>query len=146
VGDVWEPGPLRETAPSEEALQELLDSVHGAGDDLKRRPFPDAILNYKQAVRNFLHYVVQNSYDLQEVQGIKKKTSFQGSAADTPGGTVWKSKVYHQIQIIDQKLEILAADILAKQIAELDLKSRIDEIRGLLVDLTVTGKIKERDE
>jgi hypothetical protein len=40
----------------------------------------------------------------------------------------------------------LAAEILSKQITELELKSRVDEITGLLVDLTITGKIRERDE
>jgi uncharacterized protein YaaR (DUF327 family) len=128
-------GPLRDIEPSEEALQELLDNVRGAGDDLKNRPFPQEILKYRQAARDFLHYVLENGYKLEEFQGIKKKVAFRGE-------TEWKATVYHQIRVVDQKLDQLAADILSRHITQLDLKAKIDHITGLLVDLTVSGKIQ----
>ena len=137
--DLGELDPLRETLPSEEALQELLDDVRSTGDDLKNRPFPEEILRYKQAVRNFLHYVVENSYELEKLEGLKKKVSSRGE-------TEWRAAVYHQVKVVDQKLDRLAVEILSKQISQLDLKSRVDEITGLLVDLTITGSIRERDE
>ena len=132
-------GPLRELAPSEEALTELMDAVHSAGSDLKERPFPNEILQYKKAVRNFINYIVKNSYEVQQVQGLKKKIAVRGE-------TKWKDVVYHQIQVIDQKLEELAAAILSGQMNQLERVSKLDEITGLLVDLTITGVIKERDE
>jgi len=132
-------GPLRELAPSEEALTELMDAVHSAGSDLKDRPFPDEILRYKKAVRNFVHYVVENGYELYKDQGIKKKVVIRGE-------TAWKDVVYHQVRVIDQKLEELAAVILAGQASQLEKLSKLDEITGLLVDLTVSGVIRERDD
>ena len=132
-------GPLPEINPSEEAAQGLLDEVHSRGNDLKRKPLPEELLQYKKAVRNLLHYVVENCYELQEVQGIVKKTVFRGKSE-------WRTTVFHQVQIVDKRLNQLAADIITRHIAELDLASRIDEITGLLVDLTITGKIRERDE
>ena len=105
---------------SEEVLQELLDNVHSTGDDLKNRPFPDEIKKYKQAVRNFLHYVVENGYDIAEQTG---------------GANLLKRKKYTLVQVVDQKLEQLAAGILAGQTAQMELLSRIDEIAGLLVNL-----------
>ena len=132
-------GPLPDISPSEEAVQELIDAVQSKGDDLKRRPFPEELLQYKKAVRDFLHYVVENCYELQETQGIVKKRIIRGK-------TEWKSKDFHQLHIIDQKLNQLAADIITKHISDLDLASKVDEITGLLVDLTVTGRIRERDE
>ena len=132
-------GPLRELAPSDEALTELMDAVHSAGSDLKDRPFAPEILRYKKAVRDFINYVVKNSYELQKIQGIKRKIS-------AGGRTEWKPAVYQQIKIVDQKLEELAAAILTGQIDQLQRVSKIDEIKGLLVDLTVTGVIRERDD
>jgi uncharacterized protein YaaR (DUF327 family) len=132
-------GPLSEISPSDEAVQELIDEVQSTGNDLKRRPLADELLRYKKAVRNFLHYVVENSYELRELQGIVKKTVIRGK-------TEWKTTIFHQVRVIDQKLNQLAADIITKHISELDLQSKIEEITGLLVDLTVTGKIRERDE
>jgi uncharacterized protein YaaR (DUF327 family) len=39
------------------------------------------------------------------------------------------------IQVVDQKLEQLAAGILTGQASQLELLARVDEIAGLLVDL-----------
>ena len=50
-----------------------------------------------------------------------------------------------QIQVIDGKLEELAAAILSGQASQLQRVSKIDEIRGLLVDLTVAGTIRGSD-
>ena len=132
-------GPLKKFSPSEEALTELLDAVHSTGSDLKDRPFPDEILRYKKAVRDFVNYVVENSYEVYKDQGIKKKVVIRGE-------TKWNVGVYHQVRVIDQKLDELAAAILSGQSTQLGRLSKLDEIGGLLVDLTVSGVIKERDD
>jgi uncharacterized protein YaaR (DUF327 family) len=46
-----------------------------------------------------------------------------------------KRKVYHLIQVVDQKLETLASGILSGQLRQLEILARLDEITGLLVDL-----------
>ena len=128
--EAGELGPLRELVPSEEALTELMDAVHSAGSDLIDRPFNDEILRYKKAVRDFIHYVVDNAFSVE-----KSQTHRRG-----------KTKIHVQIQIIDKKLEELAAAILSGQASQLERVSKIGEIRGLLVDLTISGVIRERDE
>ena len=122
-------GQLREYAASEEALTELMDAVHSAGSDLLDRPFHDEILKYKRAVRDFIHYVVENSYEIEKSQSRRRG----------------KVKIHVQIQVIDGKLEELAAAILSGQASQLQRVSKIDEIRGLLVDLTVAGTIRGSD-
>ena len=105
---------------SEETLQILLDDVHSSGDELKNRPFPDEIIRYKKAVRNFIHYVVENSYILEE------KTS---------GVNLLRRKKFTMVQVVDRKLEQLAAGIMAGQTNQMELLARIDEIAGILVNL-----------
>lgn len=124
----------REYPVSEQALAELLDEVHGAGDDLKQRPFPEEIVQYKNAVRNFLHFVTKNGYALEEQTGIKRylNPSFTGSRK-TPEAR--EAKRYTLIKVVDEKLEALALGLLRDQISQIELLSRIDEINGLLVDL-----------
>jgi len=129
INDVGELGPIREYAPSEEALTELMDAVHSAGSDLLERPFHDEILTYKKAVRNFVNYIVENAFDIERSQTRRKG----------------KIKIHVQVQVIDRKLDELAAAILSGQASQLEKVSKIDEIKGLLVDLTITGAIKERD-
>ena len=122
-------GPLREYAPSEEALTELMDAVHSAGSDLLDRPFQEEILKYKRAVRNFVHYIVENSFDVEKLQ-----TRRRGS-----------TKIHVQVQVIDRKLEEMAAAILLGQATQLERVSKIDEIKGLLIDLTISGAIRGKD-
>jgi uncharacterized protein YaaR (DUF327 family) len=125
-------GPFMEPAPSDEALTQLMDAVHSTGNDLSDRPFQQEILQYKKAVRNFIHYVVKNGFAVEEIH-----TSYRDHR---------KLKPYMQIQVIDHKLEELAAAILSGQTNQLERVSKLDEIKGLLVDLTVTGVIRQRDE
>ena len=122
-------GPLRDLPVSEETVNLLMDDVRSAGDNLQSRPFPDEILRYKQAVRNFINYIVQNNYSKETEAGIPNmmKPSFTGRRDD-------RNK-YVKIQVIDKKLEDLAAMLLSSQSRQLNLVSRLEEIRGLLVDL-----------
>ncbi|MDR0589088.1 MAG: DUF327 family protein [Spirochaetaceae bacterium] len=124
----------QEYVPSDEAIQELLDAVHSSGDDLKKKPFPEEIKRYKRAVRNFLHYVVENSYGVEKQIGIPNslKPGFTG-----PRGSprALERKSYMMIQVVDQKLERLAAGILAGQVTQLEILAKVDEITGILVNL-----------
>lgn len=98
----------------------LLDEVHLAGENLKRDPDVERIKAYKAAVRNFMHYVVERSYDVVE------KSS---------GGNILKRKKFTSVVVIDERLERLAAEVLSAQRDKLDILRRLDEIYGLLVDL-----------
>ncbi|MDR2398636.1 MAG: DUF327 family protein [Spirochaetaceae bacterium] len=111
---------VEDMPPSEETINELLDAVHSTGDDLKRRPLPEEILRYKAAVRNFLQYVVKYGYT------AEKQVS---------GTNLLKRKNFAIVQVVDQKLEQLAAGILAGQTVQLEILARLEEITGLLVDL-----------
>jgi len=118
----------------EETLDFLMDEVRSSGDTLKGRPFPDEILRYKRSVRNFIHYVVSNGFDLIHETGIPKflKSSYKG-----PRGTpeAMEQKGYEKIRVIDERLETLAAMLLSSQRQQIQIASRLEEITGLLVDL-----------
>jgi uncharacterized protein YaaR (DUF327 family) len=109
-----------EGLPPEKVLEALLDDVHAAGDVLKEKQLPDTIVAYKNAVRAFVRYVVDEAFTVTE---------------STSGRNILKRKKYTQVQVIDQKLEQMAAGIISNQKSQLDLLGRIDEINGLLVDL-----------
>lgn len=105
---------------SDEDLTRLLDAVHESGDKLKENPTVELVQNYKKSVRDFVHYVVERAYSLEE------KTS---------GGNILKRKKYYRVSVIDESLERLAAEILMNQKDHLEILRRVDEINGMLVDL-----------
>jgi uncharacterized protein YaaR (DUF327 family) len=127
-------GPLRDLPVSEDTVNLLMDEVRSAGDILQSRPFPEEIMRYKQAVRSFINYVVQNAYSLEHEKGIPKflRPGFSGQRG-TPDAM--SQKQYTKIQVIDKKLEDLAAMLLSSQARQMELASRLEEIKGLLVDL-----------
>ena len=127
-------GPVNELPFSDESVSHLMDDVRDAGDKLMSRPLPEEIVRYKQAVRNFINYVVQNNFSLSREDGVPNflKPGFKGQRG-TP--EAMRGYGYTKIEVIDKKLEDLAAMLLANQGHQLNLVSRLEEIRGLLIDL-----------
>jgi len=113
-------GNVKDLPFSEDSFHELLDEVHNAGEELSKRPFPPEIKTYKEAVRNFVHYVVEHSFDTEEQMS---------------GANVLKRKKFTLVQVIDTKLEGMAAAILRGQMNQLEILEKLDEIKGLLIDL-----------
>ncbi|MDR2021018.1 MAG: YaaR family protein [Treponema sp.] len=124
-----------ETPPvSEETTAKLLEEVRNAGNLLGERPFPQEILAYKQAVKNFMRYVVDNSYQVEQQLGIPQylKPNFRG----VRGSSDSQRRVLHpMIRVVDRRLEELAAALMKGQLSQLEILSRLEEIKGLLVDL-----------
>jgi hypothetical protein len=106
---------------TEAETAELLDEVFAAGDRLKRDGTTDALLSYKKAVRSFLSRVVRSGITVEE---------------RTSGANILKRKRYSLVRVVDSKLERLAAGMISSQRNQIALLERIDEINGLLVDLT----------
>ena len=102
----------------DERLTELVDAVYAAGDELKKNPFTDTFIRYKKQLSRFMHFVVQNAYEL-EVRERRKGTKRQQLVT---------------VQTINAKLDELAADILYNQADQLKILAKIEEINGLLVD------------
>jgi uncharacterized protein YaaR (DUF327 family) len=122
-------GKVKELPLSEDSLHELMDEVHNTGDALAQRPFPPEIQAYKEAVRNFVNYVVENSYDT-EAQFSKSKIRKMPDGVE-----ITEQKKHTIVKVIDSKLEGLAASILRGQANQLEILAKLDEIKGLLVDL-----------
>jgi uncharacterized protein YaaR (DUF327 family) len=101
-------------------LEAILDEVHERGERLVQSPTLEHIKEYRQAVRGFLDFVVRNLLALEE------KTS---------GSNVQKRKRFTQIRVIDQRLEQLVTAVLQNQGKQLNILERVNEIRGLLVNL-----------
>jgi uncharacterized protein len=114
------PGSLDSLGFSQEGLESLLDDVHETGDRLKENPSVDLVQAYKKAVRDFVHYVVERSF------AVEQKTS---------GRNILKRNAYFRVSVIDASLEKLAAEILRNQRDNLEILRRVDEINGMLIDL-----------
>lgn len=106
-----------------EALEEILDGIHQAGEELAEDPGMQKVLAYKRRVQSFLRYVVRKSRIVEHQDGARL--------------SIFKPpKRYTLITVVDRKLEQLAAGILQNQAEKLEILRKVEEIQGMLVDLT----------
>lgn len=106
---------------SHEALAEMLDEVFAAGDRLKGLPTLASVREYRERVRRLLKWVVDRMVSVEET---------------TSGVNILKRKRFTLVKVIDTKLESLAASVLSTQREQLSILAQVDEINGMLVDLT----------
>jgi uncharacterized protein YaaR (DUF327 family) len=102
------------------AVEDLLDAVFSSGDRLKKSITTDSIRDYRQKVKEFITFVVRRGMAAEET---------------TSGAGIMKRKRFTLVKVIDEKLEALAASVLAAQREQIAILAQIDEINGLLVNL-----------
>jgi uncharacterized protein YaaR (DUF327 family) len=101
-----------------------LDKELGSIDEQARRllenPVPEELVRYKELVHNFVQSTLKAAYRVRE---------------RLSGNYSIKQKVYVIVEEIDKSLAQLTREILSGQAAVFDLIARMDEIRGMLVDI-----------
>jgi len=111
---------IHDTTIDADSIEELLDEVYRKGEELKRKPSFGNIKRYRKQIKHFLKYIIDNMIQVDE------KSS---------GINILKRKRFTLINIIDNKLENLAAEVLRMQVDQLNILKKVDEINGLIIDL-----------
>lgn len=106
----------------DEAVAFLMDEVTMAGEELKNSPLPECYESYKKKITQFLHFVEKNTYDIENQMGIRSPR-FKNR------------KKYIIVTVVNEKLEQLARDIMFIQSSQISMLAKVEEIKGLLVDL-----------
>ena len=113
---------ILETAGEQEAASwdQLLSRVDEAGKKLLNEPSMATLRSYRAAVRDFLKEAISGSYQMKGE-----------SRWDRRGNR----RVFCVVEKINQALEELTTAVLEKNAKTITLMAKIDEIRGLLIDL-----------
>lgn len=102
------------------ALDLILDELARQGERLAAAQNFSELEKYKALVAEFLKTVTQ---------GVGKLHFSEG------GSKAKNAKVHVILQKVDLELDALAKDVMAKQATQLRILERLDQIRGLLLDL-----------
>lgn len=107
----------------EEAFIYLKDQADITSDKLKSDFSLEAFSEYRKAVSDLMKFIVQSNYQVKmnRRRGMNRR---------------FKTEKFYLIQVVDEKLDKLAADILSVHFETLQMLARIDEINGILIDLT----------
>ena len=107
-------------ALSKDRLNSLLEQITVQGKKLGDVPTYGELKAYRELVRGFLGEIVGRAYAHQSQTGWDR----QG-----------RQKMYSTIKEIDHQMAGLAEDVRQGQERQLDILARLDDIRGMLVDL-----------
>lgn len=119
----------------DETVVYLKDAVDLAGNDLAEDPSFENINKFKKTVKDFITFVVANNYNvrIKQQRGFKNVRVNQvfSKYSDIPSPKDPKVAV----SILNQKLDSLVYDTLMTQRKNLNTLARINEIKGLIVDI-----------
>jgi len=107
----------------ESAIVFLKDAADLASDQLRDNQSLENIENYRKKIGQFLKYIERNNFEVIEKRRFGRSRRGRVLAP------------YVQIQVINQKVNNLASDMLYNHSKNLNLLARIEEINGLIVDL-----------
>ena len=108
---------------TEEAAVYLKDQADVAADRLKEHQTPDEFASYRKKVSQFLRYVEKNNFTVEKRD--RRGLSRRGKPLDP--------RV--KVAVINKKLDEMARWLLSSHKEAFALLSRVEEIRGLLIDL-----------
>ncbi|HHZ19674.1 MAG TPA: YaaR family protein [Firmicutes bacterium] len=103
-------------------LEEILAQVDQAGKELAKNRGPAALKSYREAVRRFLEATVRQSFQMKDDRRWDRRGNL---------------REYKIIVGVNQQLEELARMVLEEQTPKMQILAKLDEIRGLLVDLMI---------
>lgn len=103
-----------------ETVARLSEEINEQAELLTQKADLAVFQKYRLLISELVKEVVNCAYD------------FHKESVITPGG---RKKAYSIIYIIDSRLNDLAAEILSQNAKGISLLSKVDEIRGLILDL-----------
>jgi uncharacterized protein YaaR (DUF327 family) len=103
-----------------QACNELLRQIDAISEALKKAPTPNGIKKYRRLIASFINEAMSQTYELNE------QTHWDRSG---------NRKSYLTVKSINQALEELTDAVMKKEKKQLDLVAKLDEIRGMLLDL-----------
>ncbi|NIZ46846.1 DUF327 family protein [Entomospira nematocerorum] len=109
------------TTIDDSVLEQAMDDVFILGERLRHDYMLSCLDDYRRAVKNFLEIIRKRAYAHDRVKGRINRHSMM-------------QKEYNLVRVVDEKLDRLAKAVLVEQRDMIYILSRIDEIRGLIIN------------
>lgn len=101
-------------------MNALIGEIEKQGEKLANRADIKEFEKYRELIRNFIDEIVSNGY------------SFSKDNAFAARG---RHRFFATVKTVDEKLDALAKEVLSGQADSIELLHRIDDIRGLILDM-----------
>ncbi|MEW6696718.1 MAG: YaaR family protein [Bacillota bacterium] len=102
---------------TQKQLWEMAEKIKTAGNKLKSAVIEDNIKQYKDAIKEYLGFVLKNYHKLRHDRSINYST------------------VYTRVEIINKEVEELTQRLLSEEKDNIDVVAEVDKITGLILDV-----------
>lgn len=109
-----------EEARLAEKLQGLMDDITEQGEKLKKKRDIRDMRRYRSLIKDFMNEVVNRSHKFSRENFLDKRG---------------RHRVYGMIRLVDEKLDMIASELIKDEQDVMLILNNIDEIRGLLLDI-----------
>lgn len=116
----------------EEAVSFLKDAVDIAGDELEADMTAEHFAQFRRSVSQFLKYIEKNNYEVIKTKRFGREVVHRGVSPFFSERR--KADPYVQVQVVNRRLDELAAMILQNHSDKMQMLAKVDEIKGLIVD------------
>lgn len=105
----------------QQKLNSLMEEITDQGDKIARHMDIKDMKRYRELVKNFMNEVVNRSHKFSRENFLDRRG---------------RHRVYGIVKLVDKNLDELASELVKDEKDHLAILSRVDEIRGLLLDIS----------
>lgn len=102
-------------------LNSLMEEITDQGDKIARHMDIKDMKRYRELVKNFMNEVVNRSHKFSRENFLDRRG---------------RHRVYGIVKLVDKNLDELASELVKDEKDHIAILSRVDEIRGLLLDIS----------
>ncbi len=104
-----------------ERLTSLMSDIEKQGEKIARHMDIRDMKQYRSLVKEFMNEVVTRSHSFSREEFLDRRG---------------RHRVYGMVRLVDKNLDDLAQELVAEEKNHLSIVTKIDDIRGLLLDIT----------
>ena len=105
----------------QEKLNSMMEEITAQGDKISKHMDIKDMKKYRELVKGFLNEVVSRSHEFSRENFLDRRG---------------RHRVYGIVRLVDKNLDDLAGELVKDEKDHLALISKIDDIRGLLLDIS----------
>lgn len=106
----------------QEKLNSMMEEITAQGDKISKHMDIKDMKKYRELVKGFLNEVVSRSHEFSRENFLDRRG---------------RHRVYGIVRLVDKNLDDLAGELVKDEKDHLAIISKIDDIRGLLLDLSL---------
>lgn len=111
-----------EASDLKERLTGMVEEINTQGDKIAKHMDIKDMKKYREMIKGFINEVVTHSHEFSRENFLDKRG---------------RHRVYGIVRLVDKNLDELAQELLKDEKSHLNILGKVDEVRGLLLDMII---------